>query len=141
MIEFSGECPKLRRPVMVTAFEGWNDAADSASDAIETLELAAESGTSFNGVLCGRATWKDGIKVYATKGAEAFEDWLNTTGVENINNVNKALEKAHSWHEKVDQYATLHEPVQRRSLLLPIAQVFRKNLKMPGAISNQALVG
>lgn len=40
MIEFSGEIPKLRRPVMVTAFEGWNDAADSASDAIETLELA-----------------------------------------------------------------------------------------------------
>ena len=30
---------------------------------IETLELAAESGTSFNGVLCGRATWKDGIAV------------------------------------------------------------------------------
>ncbi|HET9187514.1 MAG TPA: PAC2 family protein [Acidothermaceae bacterium] len=40
MIEFSGEIPQLRRPVMVTAFEGWNDAADSATDAIETLELA-----------------------------------------------------------------------------------------------------
>ena len=78
---------------------------------IETLELAVESGTSFNGVLCGRATWKDGIKVYATKGAKAFEEWLNTQGVENINNVNKALEKAHSWHDKVDQHATLHEPV------------------------------
>jgi tagatose 1,6-diphosphate aldolase len=78
---------------------------------IETLELAVESGTSFNGVLCGRATWKDGIKVYATKGAKAFEEWLNTQGVANINNVNKALEKAHSWHDKVDQHATLHEPV------------------------------
>jgi hypothetical protein len=31
-------------------------------------------------------------------------------GVENIKNVNKALQKAHSWHEKVDQHATLHEP-------------------------------
>jgi proteasome assembly chaperone (PAC2) family protein len=40
VIEFSGEIPQLRRPVMVTAFEGWNDAADSATDAIETLELA-----------------------------------------------------------------------------------------------------
>ncbi len=39
MIELSG-IPKLHRPVMVTAFEGWNDAADSATDAIETLELA-----------------------------------------------------------------------------------------------------
>jgi proteasome assembly chaperone (PAC2) family protein len=39
VIEFS-EPPALRRPVMVTAFEGWNDAADSATDAIEALELA-----------------------------------------------------------------------------------------------------
>jgi tagatose 1,6-diphosphate aldolase len=68
---------------------------------IETLELAVESGTSFNGVLCGRATWKDGIAIYAKQGAKAFEDWLNTTGVENINNVNTALKGAHSWHEKV----------------------------------------
>src|SRR5471032_2552195 len=37
MIELSG-VPKLSRPVMVTAFEGWNDAADSATDAIEALE-------------------------------------------------------------------------------------------------------
>jgi tagatose 1,6-diphosphate aldolase len=78
---------------------------------IETLALANESGTNYNGVLCGRATWKDGIKIYATKGANAFEAWLNTTGVENINNVNKALQGAHSWHDKVDQHATLHEPV------------------------------
>ena len=68
---------------------------------IETLELAAESGTSFNGVLCGRATWKDGIAVYAKQGAKAFEDWLNTKGVENISNVNKALKSAHSWFSKV----------------------------------------
>jgi len=68
---------------------------------IETLELAAESGTTFNGVLCGRATWKDGIAVYAKQGAQAFEDWLNTKGVENIENVNKALKSAHSWFSKV----------------------------------------
>jgi tagatose 1,6-diphosphate aldolase len=72
---------------------------------IETLELAAESGTSFNGVLCGRATWKDGIAVYAKQGAKAFEEWLNTKGVENITNVNKALEAAKSWHEKVNVHA------------------------------------
>jgi tagatose 1,6-diphosphate aldolase len=68
---------------------------------IETLELAGESGTKFNGVLCGRATWKDGIPIYAKQGAAAFRDWLETTGVENINNVNKALEAASSWHSKV----------------------------------------
>jgi tagatose 1,6-diphosphate aldolase len=68
---------------------------------IETLELAAESGTTFNGVLCGRATWKDGIPVYAKQGAKAFEDWLNTEGVKNIENVNTALKAAHSWYDKV----------------------------------------
>src|SRR5271168_2246844 len=68
---------------------------------IETLELAGESGTTFNGVLCGRATWKDGIAGYAKQGPKAFEDWLNTKGVENIENVNQALKAAHSWFDKV----------------------------------------
>lgn len=67
---------------------------------IETLELAAESGTKFNGVLCGRATWKDGIAIYAKQGADAFRQWLETTGVENINNVNNALKAASPWQEK-----------------------------------------
>ncbi len=69
---------------------------------IETLELAGESGAPYNGVLCGRATWKDGIAVYAKEGAKAFENWLNTKGVENIENVNKALKSAHSWYDKVN---------------------------------------
>lgn len=69
---------------------------------IETLELAAESGTSFNGVLCGRATWKDGIAIYAKQGEKPFREWLETVGVDNISKVNKALEKAHSWHDKVE---------------------------------------
>ena len=67
---------------------------------IETLELAGESGTKFNGVLCGRATWKDGIPIYAQKGAAAFKQWLETTGVENINNVNNALKAASPWYLK-----------------------------------------
>jgi tagatose 1,6-diphosphate aldolase len=67
---------------------------------IETLELAAESGTKFNGVLCGRATWKEGIPVYARHGATAFRDWLETTGVENIQNVNQALKAATPWYTK-----------------------------------------
>ncbi len=67
---------------------------------IETLELAAESGTKFNGVLCGRATWKDGIDIFGKQGPKAFEDWLNTKGVENIENVNKALEAASPWYLK-----------------------------------------
>jgi len=64
----------------------------------ETLELAGESKVKFNGVLCGRATWKDGIPVYAKQGAAAFRKWLETEGVKNINNVNDKLKAATSWH-------------------------------------------
>src|SRR5215469_8924842 len=67
---------------------------------IETLELAGESGTKFNGVLCGRATWKDGIPVYAKQGTSAFHAWLETTGVQNIENVNHALKAASPWYLK-----------------------------------------
>ncbi len=42
----------------------------------ETLELAGESGVKYNGVLCGRATWADGVPVFAKQGPEAFETWL-----------------------------------------------------------------
>ncbi len=67
---------------------------------IETLELAGESGTKFNGVLCGRATWYDGIEIYARKGKDAFRKWLDVEGVENIENVNKALKAASPWYLK-----------------------------------------
>ena len=63
----------------------------------ETLELAGESKVKFNGVLCGRATWKDGIPIYAKQGAAAFRSWLETEGVKNINNVNSKLKAATSW--------------------------------------------
>jgi tagatose 1,6-diphosphate aldolase len=64
----------------------------------ESLELAAESGVKFNGVLCGRATWKDGIAVFAEKGPDAFRKWLETDGVRNIQNVNERLKAAAPWY-------------------------------------------
>ncbi len=70
----------------------------SNAEFTEGLELAAESGVKFNGVLCGRATWKDGIPVYAKQGADAFRKWLQDQGVKNINNVNVRLKAAASWH-------------------------------------------
>jgi tagatose 1,6-diphosphate aldolase len=63
----------------------------------ESLELAAEAGTNFSGVLCGRATWKEGIPVYAKQGVKALEAWLGEQGVKNIQNVNDRLKAAKPW--------------------------------------------
>ena len=79
----------------------------SNAEFTEALELAAESGVKFNGVLCGRATWKEGIPVYAKQGAEAFRKWLQSEGVKNINNVNDRLKAATSWHSIYEAEPTL----------------------------------
>ena len=69
----------------------------SNAEFTESLALATESGVRYSGVLCGRATWKDGIPVYGKEGAAAFRKWLETKGVENIKNVNAALSGAQPW--------------------------------------------
>lgn len=64
----------------------------------QTLYLAKEAGAVFNGVLCGRATWKDAVNVYVEKGEEATLEWLQTTGRANIESLNDALkETATPW--------------------------------------------
>ncbi len=68
---------------------------------IENLTMAGEAGTDYSGVLCGRATWKNGIPVYAKQGVKALEDWLATEGVKNINAVNAALKTAKPWYAKL----------------------------------------
>jgi tagatose 1,6-diphosphate aldolase len=67
---------------------------------VESLNMAGEAGTDYSGVLCGRATWKDGMPIYATKGVKALEDWLSTEGVKNINAVNAAVKTAKPWYLK-----------------------------------------
>ncbi len=71
----------------------------SNAEFTESLELAAEAGTRFSGVLCGRATWKDGMPVYATQGGAAFRAWLEGDGVKNITKVNERLAAARPWFE------------------------------------------
>ena len=67
---------------------------------VEELRMAAEAGTDYSGVLCGRATWKEAIPVYAKQGAQALEDWLSDQGVKNINAVNEAIKPAKPWYLK-----------------------------------------
>jgi len=63
----------------------------------DALQLAAEAGSVFSGVLCGRATWKDGVPIYMNEGARALEKWLSDQGVKNILRVNARLSTATPW--------------------------------------------
>ena len=67
----------------------------------ESLKMASEAGTEYSGVLCGRATWKEGIPVYAKHGVKALEEWLQKEGVKNIEAVNDAIRSAVPWYSKL----------------------------------------
>ena len=66
----------------------------------EALELASEAGVHFCGVLCGRATWKDGVGAFIHRGTEALQRWLETDGVQNIRAIDASLRHATPWSEK-----------------------------------------
>ncbi len=68
---------------------------------VEQLTMATNSGVDYSGILCGRATWKEGIPVYGKHGVKALEDWLSTEGVKNINAVNAAIGGAKPWYAKL----------------------------------------
>ena len=74
----------------------------SNAEFTESLHMASEAGTDLSGVLCGRATWKEGIPVYAKQGVKALEDWLAKEGVKNINAVNDAIKSAKPWYSKLE---------------------------------------
>ena len=59
----------------------------------DTIELAIQAKTPFSGVLCGRATWQDGIEIYGKKGLQALTEWLKTSGKENVTKLNELLDK------------------------------------------------
>jgi len=57
----------------------------------EMLELTAEANIKFSGVLCGRATWQEGIPIFANEGVVALTHWLEDRGVQNIQTINNVL--------------------------------------------------
>lgn len=59
----------------------------------DTLRFAKEAGSTFNGVLCGRATWSGGVEVFVKEGKEATIEWLRTTGKKNVEQLNDVLVK------------------------------------------------
>lgn len=69
----------------------------------ETLKFAKEADTSFNGVLCGRATWADGVGKFA-ESDEVAVAWLESVGKENITSLNDVLkETASSLFDKIEE--------------------------------------
>ncbi len=73
----------------------------SAAQFREQLTLASESGARYSGVLCGRATWQDGVPVYAKQGRKELEEWLKVDGVANIQAVNDCLRSATPWQNRL----------------------------------------
>ncbi|CAI3500203.1 tagatose-bisphosphate aldolase [Enterococcus cecorum] len=63
----------------------------SASLFQDTLRFAHDAGSTFNGVLCGRATWADGVKPFVTGDEAQVRDWLQTQGRKNIEELNEVL--------------------------------------------------
>jgi tagatose 1,6-diphosphate aldolase len=70
----------------------------------DALMLAAEAGSDFSGVLCGRAIWQDGVPVFVQQGATALDDWLQAQGVRNVQNVNIHLRAACPWFERLGSF-------------------------------------
>lgn len=58
---------------------------------LASLALANESGVLYAGVLCGRATWQDGLPVYVNGGTQALRNWLEHEGKQNIQALNSVL--------------------------------------------------
>ncbi|MBL1228665.1 tagatose-bisphosphate aldolase [Enterococcus sp. BWB1-3] len=110
---FSDEEMIYSRKEALSYFEDQSDAANqpfiflSAGVTMqlfqETIKFAKEAGSTFSGVLCGRATWRDGVKPYITQGKTAGLDWFATQGRNNIETLNEVVEQsAVSWRDRVE---------------------------------------
>jgi tagatose 1,6-diphosphate aldolase len=67
----------------------------------DALAIAAEAGSAFSGVLCGRAIWQEGVPVFVHQGAASLERWLKEDGVRNVQNVTARLGAAHPWSDRI----------------------------------------
>jgi tagatose 1,6-diphosphate aldolase len=87
----------------------WHRAADRAASGVPyvylsagagiaefigSLELAAESGARWSGVLCGRAGWQDGAAAYVRGGRSALDAWLASEGAANWRRIHALLAAA-----------------------------------------------
>jgi len=64
---------------------------------VASLELTAEAGARYSGILCGRAVWQEGVPIYARDGVAALDRWLETEGVRNVARIAECLKEATPW--------------------------------------------
>lgn len=97
-----------------TEARDWFQAADAAAgvpyiylsaginnaEFLSSLELAAEAGARYSGVLCGRANWQGGVAPYVRGGIPALTGWLSTEGAANMQRLNAALAGATPWSKR-----------------------------------------
>lgn len=74
----------------------------TSEEFIAEIKMAEDADAAFNGVLCGRATWKPAIEPFAAEGEKQGREWLSTEGKKNIENLNDALKGAKSWKDKLE---------------------------------------
>ncbi|KHL97112.1 tagatose-bisphosphate aldolase [Paenibacillus sp. IHB B 3415] len=60
---------------------------------LETLQFAGEAKVPFSGVLCGRATWQDGIDIYGKLGAKELRKWLQEEGKQRMVKLDSILQQ------------------------------------------------
>ena len=57
-----------------------------------SLNLAVEAGVTFDGFMCGRAIWSDGVALFGAGGEPALRDWLANTGRARLHRLIAALD-------------------------------------------------
>ncbi|MDT0672186.1 tagatose 1,6-diphosphate aldolase [Staphylococcus chromogenes] len=62
----------------------------------DSLVFASEHGARFNGVLCGRATWKGATEVLMNDGEQAAQEWLKNEGLQNLIALNQVNQRTAS---------------------------------------------
>lgn len=60
---------------------------------MDSLQFAADNGARFNGILCGRATWKGATNALVDAGEEAAKAWLESEGLDNLKALNEVNKK------------------------------------------------
>ena len=58
-----------------------------------SIKMAIQAKVNCSGFMCGRAVWSEAIKVFGDNGEDALIEWLNTIGLERLNQLISLFEE------------------------------------------------